>query len=335
MEFKIAPEGIKLREIDMWGDLYEAMERGTSIEAMVTRVLRPSNDGTNYVEDCWELAFDNKPGIIGICSVKECGLPEGTPINDFVGQRISCKAKRIDKKNSVVVCSRKETVESSINRLLNQLEPAEEINALVRVVNRHIYVDIGGGFIVRINQDKAKLSDGVPLDVQYEVGAIIKVTVTVIEKDKKHIEVEPADPWKEKEYKRGEVVAGQVIQIRDNLAFVKVGQGLIGRVYYKRNDKYSVGDYIQVQVMDFNRDKRRLHLICYDTRRVIDRRRERAKNRKRQSISNVNAEGSSIKTLGGFNAVVSASNTVNTEKEGVIKPVKSSEKATKAVDDVV
>jgi len=333
MEFKIAPEGVKLRDIDVWGDLYEAMDRGTSVEAVIARVRRPNDEDRDRGEECWELVFDNKPGIIGLCSVKECGLPEGTPFNDFVGQRINCKIRRIDKKNSAVVCSRKEGVESSTNRLVGQLEQGEEINALVRVVNRHVYVDIGGGTIVRIMQGKARLSDGVPLDVQYEVGAIIKVTVTALEKDKKLIELEPTDPWKEKEYKRGEVVAGQVIQIRDNLAFVKVRQGLIGRIYYRRNDKYSVGDYIQVQVMDFSRDKRRLHLICYDARRVSDRRRERAKNRLRQNPSGVNVEGNSIKTLGGFDTV--SSDTVNTEKEDVKKPVKSSAKASKAVDDVV
>ncbi len=332
MEFKIAPEGVKLRDIDVWGDLYEAMERGTSVEAVIARVRRPNGEERNSGEECWELVFDNKPGIIGLCSVKECGLPEGSPVNDFVGQRISCKIRRIEKKNSAVVCSRKEVVESSINRLVVQLEQGEEINALVRVVNRHVYVDIGGGAIVRINQDKARLSDGVPLDVQYQVGAIIKVTVTTLEKDNKHIEVEPSVPWREKEYKRGEVVAGQVVQIRDNLAFVKVEQGLIGRVYYRRNDKYSIGDYIQVQVMDFNRDKRRLHLICYDARRVSDRRRERAKNRLRQKTTGLNAELNDIKILGGFDDV-SGDNAKIAKKD--VKPVKKSDKSFKAVDDVV
>ncbi|MCL5290685.1 MAG: RNA-binding protein [Firmicutes bacterium] len=341
MEFKIAPEGLKLRDIDVWEDLYEAMERGTSVEAVITRVRRPGGEENgednnmgqdkNKGEECWELVFDNKPEIIGLCSIKECGLPDGTPINDFVGQRISCKVRRIEKKNSAVVCSRKEAVESSFNRLVGQLAQGEEINAVVRVVNRHVYVDIGGGAIVRINQDKARLSDGVPLDVQYEVGAIIKVIVTALDKETKHIEVEPSDPWREKHYKRGEVVAGQVIQIRDNLAFVKVRQGLIGRVYYRRSDKYNVGDYIQVQVMDYNQDKHRLHLICYDAKRVNDRRRERAKNRRRQI--GLNPQGDEIKTLGGFDAV--PGDTQNAEMDDIKKSGKNSPKSSKAVDEVV
>ncbi len=300
MEFKIAPEGTKLRDIDVWGDLYEAMERGTAVEAVIKYVRQPNGDKNGDVE-CWELAFDNKPGIIGLCSAVESGLPEGTPLNDFVTQRIACKIRRIEKRNSAVICSRKEVVEGTTTRLINQLEMGEEINALVRVVNRHLYVDIGGGVIVRIRQDKARLSDGVPLDVQYEESAIIKVSVAALDKDKKHIEVEPVDPWKEHDYKRGEVLAGQVTQIRDNLAFVTIKPGIIGRVYYKKTDRYSVGDYIRLQVMDFDGDKRRLHLILYDSGRINDRRRERAKKRtKRLSQSN---GGNEIKALGGFDNV--------------------------------
>jgi len=313
MEFKIAPEGIKLRDIDIWGELYEAMERGTSVEAVITRVVRPPDKRDNG-EEGWELFFEDKPGITGICSVKECGLPMGAPLNDFVRQKINCKIQRIDKKNSTVICSRKEAMESVINRLFSQLEQGEEINTLVRVVNRHVYVDIGGGVIVRINQDKARLSDGVPLDVQYKTGKILKVTVTALKKDEKLIEVEPVDPWDEKVYRRGEVLAGRVIQIRDNLAFVEVWQGLIGRVYYTKNDKYKVGDYIQVEVKEFNREKRRLHLGCYDSRKVSDRRRVRYKNRAKK-LSESNRGSNDIKTLGGFDKVqIIATDKTNTSE---------------------
>lgn len=294
MEFKIAPEGINLRDVDIWGDLYEAMERGIAVQAVITGVRRPN--GENGEIECWELAFDKKPGITGFCAISESGLPESTPINDFVGQRIVTKVVRIEKKNAAVVCSRKEVVEGTTTRLISQLELGEEINAMVRVVNRHLYVDIGGGVIVRIGQEKARLSDGVPLDVQYEIGAIIRVFVATLDKDKKIIGVEPVDPWKENGYKRGEVHAGQVVKIRDNLAFVKVKPGIIGRVYYKKTDKYSVGDYIKLQVDDYQSDAHRLKLKIYDRDRVNDRRRTKAKNRARR----MEQSGNEIKTLGGF-----------------------------------
>lgn len=307
MEFKIAPEGAKLRDIDVWGDLYEAMERGISVEAVITG-LRRSN-GENDKIECWELAFDKKPGITGFCSISESGLPEGAPINDFVGQRIAGKIMRIEKKNAAVVCSRKEVVDGTATRLINQLDLGDEINAMVRVVNRHLYVDIGGGVIVRIEQEKARQSDGVPLDVQYEVGAIIRVSIAALDKDKKYIEVEPVDPWKEYDYKRGEVLAGQVTRIKDNLAFVTVKPGIIGRVYYRKNDRYDVGDYIKLQVTDFSAEKHRLHLIVYDVGRVIDKRRNRAKKMKKKQES-----GNKIRTLGGFDNLKETNEGKETEK---------------------
>lgn len=304
MEFKIAPEGIRLRDIDIWGDLYDAMERGSTVEAVITGVLRPKvnldeqSDENGIVG--WELAFENKPGIIGVCSTENSGLPEDAPINVFAGQKIACKIKRIEKKKTTVICSRKEVVEESLNRLIHRIEPGEEINAVVRAISNHLFADIGGGVILRIRQEKARQSAGVPLSVQYEEGAFIRVSVTTLNKDKKYIEVEPVDPWKEQSYKRGDVLAGQVVDIRDNLAFISVKPGIIGRVYYKKTDKYDVGDYIKLQVTDYQPEEHRLHLIGYDVNRVNERRRNKAKNRARK-IQQGKSSRDEIKTLGGFN----------------------------------
>ncbi|MTI82387.1 MAG: RNA-binding protein [Firmicutes bacterium] len=300
MEFKIAPEGVKLRDIDIWGDLYDAMERGNAVESVITGVRRPNGD--NGETECWELAFENKPGITGFCSTPESGLPDGTPINDFVGQKIVGKIRRIEKKKSSVVLSRKDVVEGSINKLIGQLKIGEELNAMVRVVNKHLYVDIGGGVILRITQEKARKSNGVPLDVQYEVDSVIKVKVIALDRDKKSIEVEPVDPWKEHDYKRGEVLAGQVTNIRDNLAFVTVKPGIIGRVYYKKTDRYDLGDYIKLQVTDFNAEKRLLHMIVYDAGRINDRRRNIARKRAKK-IKQKEGPANEIKTLGGFDSL--------------------------------
>lgn len=293
MEFKIAPEGMKLRDIDIWEDFYESMQRGIPMEAVITGIRRVPDEG-----ECWELEFKDKPGIIGFCSPTENGLPPKAPINDFAGQTIICKINDIDKKNSAVICSRKDIVQTNLKKLLNQLTQGEVINALVRAINRHIYVDIGGGVIIRIKQEKARLSDGVPLEVQYNQGDIIKVIVNQLDKEQGTIEVEPVSPWEKQTYNRGEVLSCKVVQIRDNLAFVKTTIGIIGRVYYKKTDNYKEGDYIKLQVSDFNKNTRRLHLICYDPKRIFERRRERAKKRARKD--NKLTTGNDIKTMGGF-----------------------------------
>jgi len=313
MEFKIAPEGIKLRDIDVWDEFYDSKERGIPMEAIISGIMRVPNEG-----DCWELVFKNKPGITGYCSATESGLPERTPINEFAGQTIICKVNRIDKKNSAVICSRKEIVEANLKKLLNQLTHGEIINALVRAVNRHAYVDIGGGVIIRIPQEKARLSDGVPLEVQYTDNDIIKVTVTQLNKEKQAIEVEPVDPWLQQIYNRGDVLSGQVVQIRDNLAFIKVKTGIIGRVYYKKTDSYKEGDYIKLQVSDYSQETRRLKLKYYDARQIFDRTRERARKKAKRIKQQSTGTGNKIKTLGGFDkqqSITSDDTTVKAEAQ--------------------
>ncbi|SFH33543.1 small subunit ribosomal protein S1 [Desulfotomaculum arcticum] len=295
MEFKIAPEGIKLRDMDVWEDFYDSKERGIPMEAIISGIKRVPNE-----EDCWELIFENKPGIIGYCSASESGLPKRTPINEFAGQKIICIVSRIDKKNSAVICSRKDIVESNLKKLIKQLTQGEIINALVRAVNRNAYVDIGGGVIIRIPQEKARLSDGVPLEVQYSARDIIKVEVAYLNKENQTIEVEPVDPWGQQLYNRGDVLSGQVVQIRDNLAFIKVKTGIIGRVYYKKTDNYKEGDYVKLQVSDYNQETRRLKLKYYDARQIFDRRRERARKRAKRIKQQSSGTGNDIKTLGGF-----------------------------------
>ncbi|WP_238455588.1 RNA-binding protein [Desulfolucanica intricata] len=281
--FKIAPEGYNLREFDLWSDLYDAKERGTLVDALIVRVRRISGQG-----EIWELEFPDKPGITGLVPVSQSGLPEKSPMNEFVGQRVTVKIKSIDRENDLVACSRQEAVDIALNKIISKLEENEVINAVVRVVTRHnLFLDIGGGVIVRINQGKARLSDGVPLEVQYEVGTIVKVKVTGINREEKCIEVEPVDPWEIWEYNRGEVLIGRVAAIREPFAFISIKPGIIGRTAYKNTDKYKVGDIEEFQVVSFNRAKRHLHLIKWDTRRVNERRRERAKSKtKRATIGN-------------------------------------------------
>lgn len=292
--FKLAPEGSSLRDVNIWEELYEAKERGKIVEARIARVRRIDGQG-----ETWELTFDDKPGITGLCPTSETGLPEKAPLNNFVGQKITCKIMGIDREQSIVGCSRKEAVEISLSKIINQLEVDEKINARVRAVTGSVFVDIGGGVIINIPRDKARLSFGVPLDVQYEDGAILKVKVTGLNTDERLIEVEPVDPWEENEYGRGEVVSGQVVLIRDNIAFIRVKPGIIGLAYYKKGDTYKVGDYVEFQVADYDRKKRRLHMIRWDSRRVSEKRRQRARDK-----SKAKSPGSNdIKTLGGFKSV--------------------------------
>ncbi|WP_051273608.1 hypothetical protein [Desulfotruncus alcoholivorax] len=321
MEFKIAPEGLKLRDIDLWGDFYESYETGKLIEAEVVHTIREDGE-----DEGWELAFDDKPGITGICTFSESGLPERSLIDCFTGQVITCKVTKVDKKNLAVYVSRKDIVESNLKKLLNQLAQGEVIPAIVRAVKRNVYVDIGGGVIVKIPQEKAMLSNGVYLEDQYKEGSQIGVIVTQLDKSKKTIVVDPVNPWEKQKYNRGESVSGRVVAIKDNQAFIEVKPGMIGLAYYKSNNTYKVGESVKFQVLSFDPENRRLHLIYYNSRRISDRRRERAKKRSKRR-NEITPGGNEIRTLGGFDKAkkIAAGNIIINELADINEDEKKAE----------
>ena len=101
--------------------------------------------------ETWEIEFDDAPGITGLVPAEQTGLPEGTPVNAFVGSVISVKVMEINRKEGIVACSRKEVVNISLSKLLAAINVGQEISSIVKFVSdRNVYLDIGGGVIIRL-----------------------------------------------------------------------------------------------------------------------------------------------------------------------------------------
>lgn len=279
--FVLAPEGLNLRDVDVWGPIYEAKTYGTIIEARVTRVRRIGAQG-----ETWEIEFEDAPGITGLVPAAQTGLPEGTPINAFVGTVISVKVMEIDRKEGIVACSRKEVVNISLSKLLGQLKEGQEISSIVKFIgDRNVYLDIGGGVIIKIPAEKARLSDGVPLEVQYRRGGMVNAIITNLSKEERKIEIDPIDPWEKWIFSRGEVLSGTVVAVRDKSVFVSVKPGVIGLAPFKAGDDTVHGDRLEFQVNSFDARKRKLHLIEWDPRKAGQRKREKHRARARRKAN--------------------------------------------------
>lgn len=279
--FVLAPEGLELRDVDVWGPIYDAKTYGTIMEALVVRVRRIGVQG-----ETWEIEFEDAPGITGLVPVTQTGLPEGTPINAFVGSVISVKVMEIDRKEGIAACSRKEVVNISVSKLLGQLVVGQSISSIVKFVNdRNVYLDIGGGVITRIPAEKARLSDGVPLEVQYRRSGVVNVVVKNLSKEERTIEVEPVDPWEKWTFSRGEILSGTVVSVREMAMFVSVKPGVIGMAPYKAGDEFIHGDRLEFQVNSFDASKRKLHLIEWDPRKAGQRKREKHRAQARRKAA--------------------------------------------------
>ncbi|ABO49512.1 RNA binding S1 domain protein [Desulforamulus reducens MI-1] len=279
--FILAPEGLQLRDVDVWGPIYDAKTYGTIMDARIVRVRRIGNQG-----ETWEIEFDDAPGITGLVPAEQTGLPEGTPVNAFVGSVISVKVMEINRKEGIVACSRKEVVNISLSKLLAAINVGQEISSIVKFVSdRNVYLDIGGGVIIRLPAEKARLSDGVPLDVQYRRGGKVNIIVTNLSKEDRGIEVEPIDPWERWTFSRGEVLSGTVVAVRDTAVFVSVKPGVIGMAPYKAADEFVHGDRLEFQVNKFDATKRKLHLIEWDPKKVGQRKREKYRAQARRNAA--------------------------------------------------
>lgn len=280
---RMMPEGMSARETDPWETLYEARDKGRVVQGTIVRTRHIDGQGAT-----WEVSFGEKEdafGIRGLVPEGESGLPDGLTMNELRNQIVTVKVKGIDRKNKIVALSRKEVVQENLTNLVQGLAEGESLMAMVRAtIPAGVVVDVGGGVLVRMTNDAAKLSRGVPVEAQYHVGQLVDVDVTSIDKPNRQIRVEARNPWKAGEYGRGEMVAGRIVQINDNIAFVQVKPGLVGIAPYPRSESAKVGEYLDYQVTSYNAEKMVLHLIRWDKEKIRERRRRREQQNRRDNI---------------------------------------------------
>ncbi|MCL2766337.1 MAG: RNA-binding protein [Peptococcaceae bacterium] len=268
--FFMTPEG--MNDTDVWTRIYEAKTYGTVVPAKIVRRKEIQGQG-----GAWELEFPEIPGVTGLVPESQNGLPEGTPMSALVGSIINVKILGVDRQEGIAACSRKEAVDVSIAKLMSAVVVGDEIPAVVKFIrNRNMYLDIGGGIILRIPSEKARLSHGVPVDAQYSQGDIVEVVVTEMDRIEKNITVEFSSPWTKWALSRGEILMGTVVTIRDKLAFIRVKPGIVGLVSYNAWDYFQIGDELMFQVNACTPQNRKLHLTMWNPEKAKKRRRAMA-----------------------------------------------------------
>jgi len=258
------PEGFELTA-DRWEYLWQAKERGIPVEAVVEKVTWPDTLNTAV----WEL--DLGEGVKGVVPSSETGLADASLMTRFVGQRILVKVKGMDKENRVVACSRREVIADAQERLFQVLKQDMVINAVVKAVlppdpiagkPASLQVDIGGGVLVEVPRKQATRSYA-RLNDLFRPGQVVKAKVIQVDPQASIIRVSLADvepdPWQTATFKRGEIVAGKVVNVSD-VVFVEVLPGLTGIAPLPLKGRLRRGDRITCQVTSFDREKKKLHL---------------------------------------------------------------------------
>lgn len=198
-------------------------------------------------------------------------------LQQLIGTRLSLRVIELDPDaNRFVLSERATQVDDGLGeRLLSNLEPGEICEGRVtNLCSFGAFVDLGGfeGLIHISELSWGRV--GHPSDV-LELGQTVRVYVLNVEPERERVglsikRLQP-NPWEsvEERYAVGQVVNGMVTHVVDFGVFVQVEEGLEGLVHVSElasgrannpRDVLKEGDRVSVQVLDVDRERRRMGL---------------------------------------------------------------------------
>lgn len=257
----------KAKRAETWIYLEKALEAGEAVKGMITERVK----GGFTVELDNVRAF--LPGsLIDVRPVRDPSYLEGKDL-DF-------KLIKVDRKNNNVVVSRRaalaEEFSAEREEVLENLQEGQEVIGIVKNVTDYgAFVDLGGldGLLHITDMSWKRIKH--PNEV-ITVGDEIKVKVLKFDKDKNRVSLGlkqiGGDPWQDigRRHPVGSRLFGKVTNITDYGFFVEIENGIEGLVHMSEIDwtnknvypakVVSVGEEIEVMVLDVDEDKRRISL---------------------------------------------------------------------------
>jgi small subunit ribosomal protein S1 len=248
-----------------WGRIEAVMNSGETIKGPVIEVVKGG------------LILDI--GLRGFLPASLVDLRRVRDLAPFVGTELEAKIIELDRNRNNVVLSRRAFLEESQSegrkKFLDGLQKGERRKGTVSsIVNFGAFVDLGGvDGLVHVSELSWKHVDH-PQEV-VTVGQEVEVEVLDVDLERERVSLSlkatQEDPWKEFERtsKAGAIISGQVTKLVPFGAFVRVAQGIEGLVHISEishehvdtpESVLSVGDEVQVKVIDVDVSRRRVSL---------------------------------------------------------------------------
>jgi len=201
-------------------------------------------------------------------------------ISRFIGQEIECKILKIDTENHNIVVSRRKIIEedrhASKEKILAEIEEGQIRKGVVKnIADFGVFVDLGGldGLLHISDLSWGRISHPSEL---VELDQEIECMVIGVDKENEKISLglkqKKESPWEsvEKRYPIGSKVTGKIVNIMNYGAFVRLEEGIEGLIHISEmswtkrighpGDILTLGEEIEVQVLDINKDKQEISL---------------------------------------------------------------------------
>ena len=261
-EGNVALSTSRVEGLKNWKKLIEKFENNE----VVTASVKGSNSGGLVVKVM---------GINGFIPASQITTYFLKNFKQFEGQDLEARILSIDEKKKRVVLSSRVIKEEKLDEVWEKLIPDEVVKAkVVRMVDFGAFVDLGGVdgliHISDISWDRIEKPEEV-LSVGQEVEA--KILKANREKNRvslglKQLQEKPFDKFVS-EHKVGDTIEGEVVNLLDFGAFLKVADGIEGLVHVsqisndhveKPSDVLSIGDKLEVKILEINPETKRISL---------------------------------------------------------------------------
>jgi len=249
-----------------WEDVIAKHKEGDVVAGVVTRKIKGGllvNIGVNVFLPASQVDIRRPPDIA-----------------DYIGKTIECKILKIDEARRNIVVSRRKLIEDQRitmkNKLLSEIEPGQIRKGVVKnIAEFGAFVDLGGidGLLHITDMSWGRVNN--PHEV-VRIDQQLDVYIISVDKDKEKIALglkqKSPSPWAEVEakYPIGSRHTGEVVNVMSYGAFVKLEAGIEGLVHISEmswtkrinhpSELVSIGDQIEVQVLNINKDKQEISL---------------------------------------------------------------------------
>ena len=249
-----------------WEDVIAKHKEGDVVAGMVTRKIKGGllvNIGVNVFLPASQVDIRRPPDIA-----------------DYINKTIECKILKIDEARHNIVVSRRKLIEDNRTtmkqKLLAEIQPGQIRKGTVKnIAEFGAFVDLGGidGLLHITDMSWGRVSN--PHEV-VRIDQELEVYIISVDKDKEKIALglkqKSPSPWEEveKKYPVNSRHTGEVVNVMNYGAFVKLEPGIEGLVHISEmswtkrinhpSELVSIGDQIEVQVLNINKDKQEISL---------------------------------------------------------------------------
>src|SRR5713226_3077400 len=249
-----------------WEDVIAKHKEGDVVSGAVTRKIKGGllvNIGVNVFLPASQVDIRRPPDIA-----------------DYIGKTIECKILKIDEARRNIVVSRRKLIEDQREemkkKLLSEIEPGQVRKGIVKnIAEFGAFVDLGGidGLLHITDMSWGRVAN--PHEM-VKIDQELEVYIISVDRDKEKIALglkqKTSSPWQgvEEKYPMSSRHTGEVVNVMSYGAFVKLEAGIEGLVHISEmswtkrinhpSEVVSIGDQIDVQVLNINRDKQEISL---------------------------------------------------------------------------